>query len=375
MDFGALDGLFKEAVTQGVFPGAVVLVGRRDEVVFERAFGFRSLFPEKTLMQSDTIFDLASLTKVLATTTAVMLLVREKKIRLDDRVNRFVPNFGIFGKHRISIRHLLTHCSGLPALKPYYEEILGAEKGGRINFVASRAAKSYVFDRIRGEKLVTSPGTRMLYSDLGFMLLGEIVEEVSGRTLDRYCQDRIFDPMGLQSMFFVDLTQLRVRQVLPAQERIAPTGSCPWRKRILCGEVHDGNAYAMGGVAGHAGLFSSARDIHHFIGRLRRCYEGVDPFLPAEVVREFFTRNDTVEGSTYALGWDTPSSANSTSGGFFSANSVGHLGFTGVSLWWDLEKSCHIILLTNRVYLLRDDNKMNEFRPHFHDLIMKTLDQ
>ncbi len=375
MDFGALDDLFKEAVTQGVFPGAVVLVGRRDEVVFERAFGFRSLFPEKTLMQSDTIFDLASLTKVVATTTAVMLLVGEKKIRLDDRVNRFVPNFGVFGKHRITIRHLLTHCSGLPAWKPYYEEILGAEKGGRINFVASRAAKSYVFELIRGEKLVTSPGTRMLYSDLGFMLLGEIVEVISGRTLDRYCQERIFDPMGLQSMFFVDLTQLRVRQVLPAQERIAPTGSCPWRKRILCGEVHDGNAYAMGGVAGHAGLFSSARDIHYFICRLRRCYEGVDPFLPAEVVREFFTRDGTVEGSTYALGWDTPASANSTSGGFFSANSVGHLGFTGVSLWWDLEKSCHIIFLTNRVHLLRDDNKMNEFRPYLHDLIMKTLDQ
>ncbi|MFQ5851513.1 MAG: serine hydrolase domain-containing protein [Candidatus Binatia bacterium] len=375
MDFGLVEASLKEAVAQGVFPGVVVLVAKGDEVAYLRAFGFRSLFPEKRPMQPDTIFDLASLTKPLATTTAIMLLIRDRKIQLDDRVTQFVPNFGAFGKITVTLRHLLAHCSGLPAWKPYYEEIAEKEKLGEVGFVGSRAAKSYVFDRIHQEKLIASPGTRILYSDLGFMLLGEIVEEVSGQTLDRYCQDKIFHPMGLQSTSFVDLTQLGTRRIRPVPEMIASTEACPWRKKILCGEVHDENAFAMGGVTGHAGLFSSARDIHVFLSRIRLCYEGLDPFLPAGVVREFFTRVDTVEGSTYALGWDTPASASSSSGGRFSHHSVGHLGFTGVSLWWDLERHCHIILLTNRIHPLRGNDKIQEFRPYLHDLIMKTIFQ
>ncbi|MBI2347948.1 MAG: serine hydrolase, partial [Deltaproteobacteria bacterium] len=259
MIFHPVEEAFKEAVAQGVFPGAVVLVGKGDEVVFERAFGHRSLVPEKSPMQLETIFDLASLTKPLATTIATMLLVREKKIRLEDRVTRFFPNFGVFGKTHVTFRHLLAHCSGLPAWKPYYEDIVKGEREGKINFVASRAAKSYVFEQIHREKSLASPGTQGLYSDLGFMLLGEVIEEVTGWTLDRYCQDKVFKPMGLRSTSFVDLTLLRTRRLQPVAEMIAPTEQCPWRKKVLCGEVHDDNAYAMGGVAGHAGLFSSAR--------------------------------------------------------------------------------------------------------------------
>ncbi|MBI2211767.1 MAG: serine hydrolase [Deltaproteobacteria bacterium] len=284
MIFHPVEEAFKEAVAQGVFPGAVVLVGKGDEVVFERAFGHRSLVPEKSPMQLETIFDLASLTKPLATTIATMLLVREKKIRLEDRVTRFFPNFGVFGKTHVTFRHLLAHCSGLPAWKPYYEDIVKGEREGKINFVASRAAKSYVFEQIHREKSLASPGTQSLYSDLGFMLLGEVIEEVTGWTLDRYCQDKVFKPMGLRSTSFVDLTLLRTRRLQPVAEMIAPTEQCPWRKKVLCGEVHDDNAYAMGGVAGHAGLFSSARDIHLLLTRLKRCCRGEDPFLPAPLV-------------------------------------------------------------------------------------------
>ncbi|MFQ5541649.1 MAG: serine hydrolase domain-containing protein, partial [Candidatus Binatia bacterium] len=164
MNFGAVEDAFMEAVGQGLLPGAVVLVGRGDEVVFKGAFGFRSLLPEKSPMQSDFIFDLASLTKALATTTALMLLVREKKVRLEDRVNRFVPTFGVFGKTHVTIRHLLAHCSGLPSWKPYYKEIISAEKSGRPNFVASRGARSFAFEGVHREKLVAPPGTRTLYS-------------------------------------------------------------------------------------------------------------------------------------------------------------------------------------------------------------------
>lgn len=373
MIFHPVEDAFKEAVAQGVFPGAVVLVGKGDEVVFERAFGYRSLVPEKSPMQLETIFDLASLTKPLATTIAMMLLVREKKIRLEDRVTRFFANFGVFGKTHVTFRHLLAHCSGLPAWKPYYQDIVKGEKEGKINFVVSRAAKSYVFEQIHRERTVSPPGTQSLYSDPGFMLLGEVIEEITGWTLDRYCQDKVFKPMGLRATSFVDLTLLRTRRLQPVQEMIAPTELCPWRKKILCGEVQDDNAYAMGGVAGHAGLFSSARDIHLLLTRLKRCYRGEDPFLPAPLVKEFLTRDGTVKGSTCALGWDTPSAENSSAGSYFSPTSVGHLGFTGTSIWWDLEKDCHIILLSNRIHPSRNSDKIKAFRPYVHDLIMKTL--
>ncbi|HEX9443805.1 MAG TPA: serine hydrolase domain-containing protein [Candidatus Binatia bacterium] len=373
MNFQAVEDAFNEAVGQGVFPGAVVLAGRGGETVFEAAFGARSLAPEKTPMQPDTIFDLASLTKPLATAPAIMLLVREKKIRLEDRITRFFPDFGVLGKTYVTFRQLLAHSSGLPAWKAYYEDIVKEQKRGKVNFVASRAAKHYVFEQIHREKALSPPGTQALYSDLGYMLLGEVVEEITGRSLDHYCQDKLYKPMGLRSTSFIDLTQIRTRRLQPVREVIAPTEDCPWRKRVLCGEVHDDNAYAMGGVAGHAGLFSNARDIHAFVLQLRKSLAGDDALLPGGLVREFLTRDGTVPGSTFALGWDTPSAESSSSGSSFSPTSVGHLGFTGTSIWWDLEKDCHVILLTNRVHPARSNDKIKAFRPHIHDLIMKTV--
>jgi serine-type D-Ala-D-Ala carboxypeptidase len=373
VDFKSVDKAFEDAVIQGVFPGAVLLVGRGDEIVYEQAFGSRSLMPTITPMDRSTIFDLASLTKPLATTVVLMLLVSEKKICLDDRVTRFFPAFGVFGKHEITLRHLLNHSSGLPHWRPYYEDVLKRDKAGEINFVASQAAKQYVFTQIHREKPVSPAGLQGLYSDLGFMVLGEIVEAISDSTLDRFCQDRIFEPLGLESTFFVDLMRSRSQRLQAIEEMIAPTEDCPWRKRVLCGEVHDDNAYAMGGVAGHAGLFSSARDIHQLLACLNRCRRGSDFFLPQELIEEFLSRDEAVKNSTYALGWDTPSENGSSSGKYFSPQSVGHLGFTGTSIWWDLEKNSHVVLLSNRVHPTRKNEKIREFRPYIHDLIMKTL--
>lgn len=373
MDFGAVDKAFQDAVTQEVFPGAVVLVSKDHEVVYEKAFGYRSLLPHKSPMQVETIFDLASLTKPLATTVAVMLLVREKKLRLDDQVTRVIPMYGVLGKSLTTFRHLLSHSSGLPAWKPFFEEVIKSEKSGRINFVASRAAKTHVFEQIHREKPLSPPGRQSLYSDLGFMLLGEAVELISGSALNRFCQERIFRPLGLRASGFVDLTMVRTRRLQPVEEMIAPTEHCPWRARILCGEVHDDNAYVMGGETGHAGLFSSARDVHAFLLRLSQCLHGNDSFLPQPLVQEFLTTDATVGGSTFALGWDTPTPGKSSCGNYFSPRSVGHLGFTGCSIWWDLEKNVHVVLLTNRVHPSRKNDKIKDFRPQIHDLIMKTL--
>ena len=206
------------------------------------------------------------------------------------------------------------------------------------------------------------------------MLLGELIELVARMPLDRFCQQRIFRPLRLRSIAFVDLSALRTRRVAPITAVIAPTERCPWRKRVLCGEVHDDNAYAMGGVAGHAGLFGSAADVHGLVVRLRACWRGEDDFLPRELLRELWTRDPSVAGSTWALGWDTPSPEGSSAGRRVSANAVGHLGFTGTSLWVDLERDAHVILLTNRVHPRRDNERIREVRPRVHDAAWEALD-
>src|SRR5690349_20895553 len=214
-DFGGVEDCFERAVAEGVFPGAVLLVGQQDAIVYQRAFGHRSLVPQQTPMLADTIFDLASLTKALATSVAVMLLVREKKLRLDDQVTRVIPMYGVFGKSLTTFRHLLNHTAGLPAWKPFFEDIIKSEKSGRINFIASRAAKNSVYEQIHREKPAAAPGTQSVYSDLGFILLAEAVEILTGNNFDRFCQDRIFKPLGLRSTGFIDLTQLRTKRLHP----------------------------------------------------------------------------------------------------------------------------------------------------------------
>ena len=179
--------------------------------------------------------------------------------------------------------------------------------------------------------------------------------------------------MGLRSTAFIDLVLLRTRRLEPVREMIASTERCPWRQRVLCGEVHDDNAYAMGGVSGHAGLFSSARDLHQFILLLVECYHGGNGFLTPDLVREFWTQDRTVPGSTWALGWDTPSLKGSSSGQYFSQQSVGHLGYTGTSIWIDLRRDIHVILLTNRIHPTHGNERIREFRPLIHDLIMKAI--
>jgi serine-type D-Ala-D-Ala carboxypeptidase len=375
MDFQPIDNALQHAVAQGVFPGAVLLVGRQDEVIYERAFGSRSLVPDRNPMLLSTIFDVASLTKPLATTTAVMLLIAKNEIQLEDQVTRFLPRFGAFGKSLTTIRQLLIHSSGLPAWRPFFHEISRGGKNEKINSAAARAAKTYILKKICGEQSQNPPGAQAVYSDLGFMVLGEIIETVTKTGLDDFCEQQIFKPLGLVSTAFIDLTHYGSPRANGACDNIAPTEDCPWRNRVVCGEVHDENAYVIGGIAGHAGLFSSARDIHAIIARLSRCRSGTDSFVPATLVREFLRKDLSVPGSTRALGWDTPSARHSASGAYFSSNSVGHLGFTGTSIWWDPERGYHIVLLSNRVHPTRNNEKIREFRPKIHDLIMQSIQQ
>ena len=364
----ALDEACRRGVAEGAFPGAVVLVGRREQVLCHRAYGHRSLVPERLPMTPDTVFDLSSLTKPLATATAVMLLVRDGRIRLDDPVAAAVPEFGRGPKAAVTFRHLLNHSSGLPAWKPYYAED-GVARGA-----AGGSPRRRCYRRVHDEELVAQPGRRALYSDLGFILLGEAVERLTGEALDRFCHRAVFAPMDLSGTFFVDLERPSGEPRTSSGHAIAATEECGWRGKVLCGEVHDDNAYAMGGVAGHAGLFSSAPDVHRFLAFLGRCRRGAEPgFLPPAVVREFLEADRVPPGQTHVLGWDTPSPGDSAAGRGFSSRTVGHLGFTGVSVWWDLDRDVHVVFLTNRVHPSRCNEAIREFRPLVHDAVMEGL--
>ena len=385
-----VDETCRRGVAAGAFPGAVVLVGDSEGILFHRAYGHRALAPERLPMMPDTVFDLSSLTKPLATTTAMMLLVRDGRLHPDDRVCTVIPEFSRGARTEVTFRQLLNHTSGLPAWKPYYESVIPAgagiqgrrgamavpptETAGALSGVEAGARRRRCFERVHDEALVAPPGEKVCYSDLGFILLGEAVERLSGRPLDRFCRDEIFAPMGLPSTFFVDLSGCPPEPRPVPGRTVAATEDCPWRRKILCGEVHDDNAFAMGGVAGHAGVFSSAPDVHRFIRFLGRCRRGAEPdFLPGAVVREFLEAERTPPGQTHVLGWDTPSPEESSSGRHFSARTVGHLGFTGTSIWWDLERDVHVVFLTNRVHPSRDNAAIREYRPLVHDAVMEGL--
>jgi CubicO group peptidase (beta-lactamase class C family) len=372
--FEAVAGELTAAVEAGAFPGAVILVSRAGGVVYHAAFGSRAVDPERTPMKPDTIFDLSSLTKALATTTAVMLLVAERKLQLDDRVTRFFPGFGVHGKTHVTFRQLLAHCSGLPGWRPYHKDIARLEREGRLNFVASPGAKEWVYEQVHRERPEYETGTKTVYSDLGFMVLGELVELLGRMPLDRFCHERIFRPLALRSTAFVDVSMVRRGKLRPVTDAIAPTERCPWRKRVLCGEVHDDNAFAMGGIAGHAGLFANAADVDALARKLHACFRGDDDFVPPDVVREFWRRDRTVPESTWALGWDTPAATGSSAGTRLGPHAVGHLGFTGTSIWIDLERDVQLTLLTNRVHPRRDDERIRQVRPKVHDAVMEGLE-
>ncbi|MGD0119355.1 MAG: serine hydrolase domain-containing protein [Candidatus Binatus sp.] len=374
MGWSEVEQAFNEAVEARVIPGATLIVRRGADVAFEGAFGFRSIEPTRSPAKIETVYDLSSLTKALSTTVAVMLLARDGKFRLDDRVTRFFPNFGVHGKTTTTFRHLLAHCSGLPAWRPFYHRIAEIEKAGRVNFMASYGAKEFVYEEIHREKPDATPATKTVYSDLGFIVLGETIEKVASVSLNRFCRDKIFRPLSLRATDYIDISLVRSRRLEPVADMFAPTENCPLRKRLLIGEADDENAFAMGGVAGHAGLFAPVREVDRIARELIASYAGRSDFIPQKIIREFWTRDTTVPGSTWALGWDTPSPAHSSSGHRFSPSAVGHLGFTGTSIWIEPEKEIAITILTNRVHPRRENQKIREFRPKIHDLIMDALD-
>jgi CubicO group peptidase (beta-lactamase class C family) len=356
-----IEEILGQGLLEGAFPGGVLLVAKRGEIVLHQEAGLCSMRPKQEPMTKETIFDLASLTKPLATTLAVMKLVDQEKIHLDQPLSEIIRRGSLKEKGSLTPRLLLNHSAGFVAWKPLYSDLVKEEVGDRRRILRRRILK---------EPLVYSPGEECLYSDWGFMILEWIIEEVSGMPMHRFLDDHFYGPMSLKRTFIYT-------GELPTgldKAMFAATKDCPLRNRIIRGEVEDDVAYALSGYSGHAGLFSTAEELYALVALLRDHYYGKrDDFLSPELVREFFRRQDIVEGCTWALGWDTPSPENSSSGRHFSPRSVGHLGFTGTSVWMDLEKDVIVVFLTNRTLTADDNEKIKAFRPQLHDLIMEEL--
>lgn len=342
-------------IKDGSFPGAEIIVIRKGVIVAHEAFGSAQRIPSSRPMEVGTLFDLASVSK-LFTATAVMMLVERGDIRLDDPIYMHLnhPSLALPDKREIRIRHLLTHTSGLPSW-------LGLFRQG--------SGRSFYLDGIAQATMQATPGTTYIYSDLGAILLGFIVENVSGQTLDAFLKENLFDPLGMTHTMYNPGPEWK--------DRVAATevdGS--WRGRLIVGEVHDENAAGLGGVAGHAGLFSTAEDLAKFAQMFLNLgsYNGVDILSPNTVL--LMIQNHTFGlGVRRGLGFDLKSATLSSAGDLMGGGTFGHLGFTGTSIWIDPSNQLATILLTNRVHPTRNATGITRVRPTFHNAVAASITQ
>lgn len=347
----------EHAIGDKAFPGATLAVGFRGTVSI-RAFGKLSYDAKATAVTPDTMYDIASLTKVVATTTMVEKLAEgdfPSPLDLDAPIERYLPEWTSSGgqldwRHQVTVRHLLTHSSGLPPFKDYWR---------------TSKSKQDTLDKIFAEPLEFAPGTKMVYSDLGIILMAEIVERLTGRPLDDLAKEYLFRPVGMKNTTYNPVKNLWAR--------IAPTEiDNNLRHRLVQGEVHDENAFAMGGVSGHAGVFSTAPDLAAFCQMLLNGgVYGHRRIVKRATIAEF-TAPQTLAENTRTLGWVVPTEG-SSSGHYFSAHSYGHTGFTGTSIWIDPDRKLFVVFLTNRVHPTRENQKLGEVRPLVHDAVMKAL--
>jgi serine-type D-Ala-D-Ala carboxypeptidase len=349
--------VLNQQLADDAFPGGVLAVGWNGELAVH-PFGKLTRGAKAAPVKTNTLYDVASLTKVIVTTTLTMMLVEQNKLDLNAPVVKYLPEWGDAAKSdpspdwrsRVTVRMLLLHDSGLPAHRDFFLQAKG---------------KDAILKLVMAEPLIHEPGTQMEYSDLGMILEGEIVERLFGQPLDKLAQGKIFKPLGMKDSLFNPPPNMK--------KRIAPTeNDTTFRKRLVWGEVHDENAWAMGGVAGHAGLFTTAPDIAIFAqmilnggiyGHLR---------LASRATIDEFTARQTIGTAARAIGWDVPT-APSTSGHYFSADSFGHTGFTGTSIWIDPDRHLFVILLTNRVNPTRENERIRQARPAIHDEIFHAL--
>ncbi len=364
-DFTKVDNLILNGIVSRSFPGAGLIIGNEKEILYEKYYGSYTYDADGRGVTEESMFDIASLTKVIATTSAIMKLYESGELSLDEKVSSYLPEFAQNGKENITVRNLLLHNSGLKAWMPFTQ------------FCTTR---KQVIDTIMSTGLEYETGKAYVYSDLNFIVLGLIAEKLTGVSLAIDCEKEIFEPLRMEYTLFNPSE--KVRQLCMPTEY---DGS--WRKKQLQGEVHDESASLMGGVSGNAGLFSTPRDLYKFMRVLLNKGEYYNPYsrglkdeqlFKKETVELFTTKYETDEyRNTRALGWDTKQdpigSYRSACGELISENCFGHTGFTGTSVWCDTDRKIIIIFLTNRVFPERGNNGIREIRPELHNLIITTL--
>ncbi|MCX7832801.1 MAG: serine hydrolase [Ignavibacteria bacterium] len=366
-DFARVDYIILQGIEQKFYPGAQLLIGNEKEIIYYKNYGRFTYDNDSPEVSDSSLFDLASLTKVIATTSAIMKLYDEGKISLNDFVSEYIPEFHSFGKDSIRIINLLLHNSGLKRWFPFYTN--SKSKKDVVRFICEM-------------ELDYEPGTNYTYSDLNMIILSEIVEKVSGKPFDKFCEEEIFSPLGMSNTFF-NPPDTKKKNCLPTED------DKYWRFKLIQGEVHDENASLMNGVAGHAGLFSNAKDLFLFMRMMlnRGVYEDLrrETVYPvyinlfkSETVDLFTSKYKTNRYENFrALGWMTKPvqqpEVRTQCGFLISENSFGHFGFTGTSVWCDKERKLIIIFLTNRIYPTRENDGITKIRPELNDEIIKTL--
>ena len=352
--------IIDNAISKNIFPGAQIFISKGDQILLNKGFGKLTYEPNSLDVTTSTIYDVASLTKVLSATPVAMKLYQSKKLGLDYKISDFYEEYNVNNKEKITVRHLLTHTSGLDSYVEYYKTNPELTKDGIIKDILNQPLR-YDVD------------TKMVYSDLGMILLTDIIEKISGSKLDKLSSRYFYRPLGMKNTLFNPKNKMKNSSL----NNIAPTENDTYfRNKILKGEVHDENAFLLGGVSGHAGLFSTAYDIGVFSKMLVN--QGVllgRRYLKKNVIKKFTKRINIPSGSDRTIGWDTPSqNGKSSAGDYFSKNSYGHLGFTGTSLWIDPDEKIIVVLLTNRVHPNRDNSKeMYLLRRDFHNSLMNII--
>jgi CubicO group peptidase (beta-lactamase class C family) len=343
--------ILRSAIDQRSFPGAAVAVTQHGKLIAHKGLGHFTYDAASPAVTAETVYDLASVTKVIAATAACMVLYDHGLFKLDQPLAELLPEFAAqqdaVRRRQVTLRMLLAHSSGLP---PYVRLFQTADN------------KDALLKQTLQVPLTADPGTRAEYSDIGFILLGQAIEELSGEPLDQFCRREIFEKLNLPHTCFHPPADLKL--AIPPTE-----DDHTFRRRLIQGEVNDENASVMGGVAGHAGCFSTALDVSVFAHCL---LQGGSPLVKKETLEIFTRRQDSPHGTSRALGWDTPSQP-SQSGQYFSSRPYGHLGYTGTSLWIDPDRQISVTLLTNRTWPDRGSQSIKQFRPAFHDAVIEAL--
>jgi CubicO group peptidase (beta-lactamase class C family) len=358
LDKGVCDGVFSCAAT-GILRG----VGKERKKIITYC-GNASQYPKTRKLKKNNFFDLASLTKPLATTMAILCLLKMNKIDVDEKLPSLLEKKIKGDKKNTSIKQLLGHCSGLPAHREYFKILKD---------VPVDKKRGFVENLLLSEKFEYEPETKAVYSDLGFMLLGRIIEKKAGYSLEKFVGEKVMKPINLEKNVFFN--PLFGNHNIHSNKEFVPTENCPWRKKTLYGEVHDDNCYAMGGVAGHSGLFGDIESVTNYAGLILDMWKDLasHPNIRNRDLINFLVRQHKIPGSTRTLGFDTITRSGSSSGKHFSKKSVGHLGFSGTSFWIDPEKDVVVVLLSNRVHPSRENTKIKQFRPYFHDMVFEKI--